>query len=475
MGRSEICVVTEARTDILEVVMTVMLRLKSGGAMLGSALVAVMLASVAACSRPAADNLLFVSFDTTRADHISAYGYGQATTPNIDALAQRGVLFERAFSHVPSTLPAHTTMFTGLLPPRHGVRCNGWFRVPLEHETLAETLKRARFATGAVIGAFPLDNRFGLDQGFGTYDARFTSTADSSGREEGRMDAPGEWLTHDYLDFERSAREVTDESIAWLRKRSGSRWFLFAHYFDPHWPYEPTPDWADRFEVPYDAELAFADHHLGRLLAFVEELPGKTLVVFTADHGEGLGEHDEAWHNRYLYNTTLHVPLIMVLEGKAVSGRRVRTNVSHVDIHPTLLELLDVSGPRSPDGVSLVPALEGGAVAERDIYSETLVWALEMARGVSVRSLIRGDHKWIRTDSVAPAKPGRINELYDMTRDAREVDDLVSSAAASGFEDLEVRLGELSDRLEAAAVTPERMALDDTTKAKLRALGYLGD
>ncbi len=431
--------------------------------------------SLAACSRPPADNLLFVSFDTTRADHISAYGYDRATTPNVDALAREGVLFERAFSHVPSTLPAHTSMFTGLLPPEHGVRCNGWFRVPDQHVTLAESLGGRGFATGAIIGAFPLDNRFGLDQGFSNYDARFTATADAAGRGSGRMDAPGNWLTHDYLDFERSAREVTDESIEWLRDNSTNRWFLFAHYFDAHWPYEPTPEWAGQFELPYDAELAFADHHLGRLLAFVDGLPGNTLVVFTSDHGEGLGDHGEALHNRYLYNATLHVPLIMRLRGKAATGHRVRTNVSHVDLHPTILELLGVAGPKSPHGRSLVPALEGGSLPDRDIYSETLVWAIEMARGISVRALLRGDHKWIRTDREAPAEPGRRDELYDMRADRTESRDLSATSVADALSDVEQRLAAWSDSLESAALKPERMPLDELTKAKLKALGYLGD
>ena len=438
-------------------------------------LVAVM---VSACSRPSADNLLFVSFDTTRADHISAYGYRQATTPNIDALAREGVLFEHAFSHVPSTLSAHTSMFTGLLPPQHGVRCNFWFRVPSERETLAETLEARGFTTGAVIGAFPLDNRFGLDQGFGSYDADFRSTADPAGRPAGTIDSPGQWLTRGYLDFERSAAEVTDRSIAWLRARAGDagdRWFLFAHYFDAHSPYEPTSEWSARFDVPYDAELAYADHHLGRLLDFVEHLPGRTLVMFTSDHGESLGDHGEAFHNRYLYNSTLHVPLIVRLDGKVAEGHRVRGNVSHVDLHPTVLELLGVRGPRSQNGVSLVPALTGAQVEERDIYAETLVWTLEMARGISVRALIRGDYKRIRTDTRLPAEPGRRDELYGMRDDPGELTDLVARPPTVESRGLGARLAQWSLELETDAAHPERVPLDDLTKAKLKALGYLGD
>jgi arylsulfatase A-like enzyme len=451
-------------------------------------LVAFAVMTLSACSRPPqADNILFVSFDTTRADHISAYGYDQATTPNIDRLASEGVLFERAFSHVPSTLPAHTSMFTGLLPPEHSVRCNGWLRVPAEHETLAETLGARGFKTGAVIGAFPLDNRFGLDQGFASYDARFSSGAETVAKpvREERAAPPTEatdtsqqWLTHDYVEFERSAAEVTDRSIAWLEEQVGDgddRWFLFAHYFDPHWPYQPPPEWAALFELPYDAELAYADYHLGRLLDFVDGLPGRTLVVFTADHGEGLGDHGEDLHNRFLYNSTLHVPLIIRLEGSVDKGERVLTNVSHIDIRPTLLELLGVTRARETSGVSLVPALTGGSVAGRDIYAETLVWALEMPQGISVRSLIRGNQKWVRTDTELPAVPGRRDELYNMGADPSEINDLALLPLSAKQRKLRTRLDRWSSRLESEAGDPEHMPLDESTRVKLKALGYLGD
>jgi len=452
-----------------------------GGAL--RAILVAIVSTVCACSRPPADNLLFVSFDTTRADHLSAYGYPSRTTPNVDALAAGGVLFEHAFSHVASTLPSHTSMFTGLLPPEHGVRCNGWYRVALEHETLAETLRAKGFATGAVIGAFPLDNRFGLDQGFERYDARFSSSSEETTRPDGAMDAPGQWLTHDYLDFERSAEEVTRLSMQWLDERaSGQRWFLFAHYFDAHWPYEPVAPWAGRFAEAYDAELAYADFHLGRLLEYVATLPGRTLIVFTADHGESLGDHGEAWHNRYVYNSTNRVPLVVRLEGTTPRGHRVQGNVSHVDLHPTILELLDVAGPVSTYGRSLVTALTGGEVVARDIYTETLVWALEMFRGISVRALIRGDYKWITTVTQAPASPGVRNELYDMRSDPAELADLLDPATGQIGEELapELRamgtdLGRWVATLESTAAQPERMPLDDLTQQKLRALGYLGE
>ncbi|MEO2138405.1 MAG: sulfatase, partial [bacterium] len=284
---------------------------------------------VGCTSPPPADNVLFVSFDTSRADHFTAYGYRAQTTPTVTALAQRGVLFERAYSHVPSTLPSHSSMFTGLLPPSHGVRCNGKYRLADERLTLAEILAADGFDTAAVIGAFPLAARFGLAQGFDHYDDDFSSSALTARYRHGVADSSGSWIGHDFADFERGGDEVTDRALGWLGDRD-ERWFLFVHYFDAHWPYAAPVEYAGRFSSPYDAELAFADNELSRLLAAVQKMPGRTLVVFTSDHGEGLGDHGEALHNRYLYDSTQHVPLVMALEGALPAGAVVAQAVGHV-------------------------------------------------------------------------------------------------------------------------------------------------
>ena len=185
---------------------------------------------------------------------------------------------------------------------------------------------------------------------------------------------------HQVASFERSAEQVTDAAIGWLQDRSG-RWFLFSHYFDPHWPYAPEPEWSRRFESRYDAELAYTDHHVGRLLDAARRRPGRTLVVVTADHGEGLGDHGEAWHNRYLYNATQWVPLVFSLEGIIGPGR-IAEPVSHVDVLPTVLELLGLRAPRLGHGRSLAGPLRGGGPVERrPIYGETLVWSLGARRG----------------------------------------------------------------------------------------------
>jgi arylsulfatase A-like enzyme len=346
---------------------------------------------VAGCTRPAADNLLFISFDTTRADHLGTYGYDAETSPNVDLLASKGAVFEHAFAHVPSTLPSHSSMFTGLLPPSHGVRCNGKFLLSPERLTLAEILRDEGFDTAAVLGAFPLERRFGLSQGFGLYDDEFRPpTAEGDSRI---------WLGHEYRDFERRADEVTDRALEWLEEREGP-WFLFVHYFDPHAPYSPRGNWRSRFDSLYDAEIAFADHHLGQLVGALEGIEGRTLVVFTADHGESLGEHDEEQHGRYVYNATIHVPLVMVLEGTIQAGLRIEENVGHVDILPTVLEVLGVRTPAKLEGRSLASALGNGGQSEpAPVYRESLVFALETLQGIEVRSLISGDHKFVLTNN----------------------------------------------------------------------------
>ncbi len=426
---------------------------------------------LASCAEPAADNLLFVSFDTTRADRLSSYGYARTTSPAVDSLATRGARFTRAYSHVPSTMPAHGTMFTGLLPPEHGVRCNGKYRLSPARTTLAEILAGKGFDTGAILGAFPLDSRFGLDQGFATYDDDFASSAVTAKRRRGRMDDPGFWIGHDFVDFERGADEVTERALAWLAARPTrtKRWFLFVHYFDAHWPYEPPEAFATAHDSAYDAEIAHADYELGRLLDRVDQMPGRTLVVFTADHGEGLGDHGEALHNRFLYDATLRVPLVMALDGAISRGRVLDDPVGHVDLFPTLLELLGLRASVDVTGRSLTPLLTGREHAPGAVYAETLIPSLERPLGIEVRARIEGRWKLIRTDTVG----GETRmELYDLVADPHETTDL-SRAHPDVTRDLARRLDDDMQRLERAGPHPDPLAVDEGTELRLKSLGYL--
>jgi arylsulfatase A-like enzyme len=451
---------------------------KAWPALHGLLLVLISISSIGCWRPPPADNILFVSFDTTRADHLSAYGYEAPTSPNVDSLARDGVLYERAFTAMPSTLGAHTTMFTGLLPPSHGVRCNGRFRVPEAHTTLAETLSANGFDTGAILAALPLDRRFGLDQGFEVYDADFSKSAPNATRSPGRMDEPGKWLSLDYDDFERGADEVTQLAIEWLDARVNSkndRWFLFAHYFDAHWPYQPEAPWSERFDIAYDAEISFMDEQFGRLMEKVRSMPGRTLVVFTADHGEGLKEHGEFLHTQYLYNSTLHVPLIISLEETTVAGLRVPQNVGHIDLLPTILELLNItSHPTQLAGRSLVPTLKGETIEPAQLYSETLVHKLENLGGTEVRALIDGDHKLITTKiDEGFRSAGLHRELYDMANDPGEIHLLGGKRMGETRRGLAENLDRLQAELERTAIPPEAIDLDEDAEAKLKALGYL--
>ncbi len=428
----------------------------------------VLVAALVACAEPSADNLLFVSFDTTRADRLSSYVYARTTSPAVDSLAKRGVRFARAYTHVPSTLPAHSTMFTGLLPSEHGVRCNGKFRLPAERTTLAEILAGRGFETGAILGAFPLDSRFGLDQGFATYDDDFASSAMTAERRKGRMDDPGFWIGHDFVDFERGADEVSERALSWLAGRE-KRWFLFLHYFDAHWPYEPADAVAASHDSAYDAEIAYADHQLGRVLDAVEHMPGRTLVVFTADHGEGLGEHGEALHNRYLYDSTLRVPLVIALDGEWPHGKVIENPVGHVDLTPTLLELLGVRATATMTGRSFASLLAGKFEASRLVYAETLIPTLERPLGIEVRALVVGRHKLVRTDTVGG---GVALELYDLLADPAETSSLARTQSET-LRDLAARLEAERARLERTAAVPEPLAVDEGTELRLKSLGYL--
>ncbi len=433
-------------------------------------LAVVLFAATCACSRPTVDNLLFVSFDTTRADHLSVYGYEKPTSPNLEILARAGTTFANAYSHVPSTLPAHSSMFTGNLPPTHGVRCNGKFVLPQRELTLAEILREAGFATAAMLGAFPLDGRFGLSQGFDVYDDDFASSAMAARRRAERAANPLSWLGHSLLDFERGASGVTDAALRWLDGRRGP-WFLFVHYFDPHAPYDPPVEWRNLFESPYDAEIAYTDHHLARLLRAVEAMPGRTLVVFTADHGEGLGEHLESEHNRYLYNTTVHVPLIVKFPGVVAKGRRIEATVGHVDLLPTILELLDVSVPTGLPGRSLAAALRGGPEPdERPHYAETLVGTLEVRAGREVRAIIRDGHKFV--ESHLNNRSFVTWELYDLVADPAELSSL-ASVSPERVAELGRELTVWSRELEEGAPPPVGIHLDEAAKERLRSLGYL--
>jgi arylsulfatase A-like enzyme/Flp pilus assembly protein TadD len=295
-------------------------------------------------------SVVLVSLDTCRADRLGCYGYGSAATPTLDSLAASGALFLACYTTAPLTLPAHASLLTSELPPRHGVRDNGFYYLEDRATTVAEVLSSSGFRTGAVVGGYPVSAHYGLAQGFQVYDDRLPG-----GRPSG--------LELGYP--ERRADVVTDKALSILRRLSASSFFLWVHYFDPHAPYEPPSQWAQL--PPYDGEIAYVDAQLSRLLAAV---PARALVIVTADHGEGLGDHGEDTHGSFLHETTTRVPLI--ISGPGVSaGSVVRQVVSLIDVGPCILEWCGVPSPSGWQGATLWPLLKGETGSARPAYFET--------------------------------------------------------------------------------------------------------
>jgi arylsulfatase A-like enzyme len=392
-------------------------------------------------------DVVLVSIDTLRADHLGAYGYAAAQTPHIDRLAAEGVLFEQVVSPAPLTLPSHATMLSGLIPPRHGVRNNRGYRLPPEVITLAERLEAARYQTAAFVGGFTLAGTNRLDQGFQVYDDDFRPVGGVG------WPAPGNGTGREHLD--RPADAVVAAAGAWLtRAAAGRPLFLFVHLFDPHEPYvRPVPG---ATQPSYDGEIAFADRAIGELLARLGQARGDRprVVVFTSDHGEGLGDHGEETHGLLVYETTLRVPLIIHGAGREVAPRRVADPVGLVDIAPTVLELLGLPALAGADGQSLVSQMRGDAAPARAFYFEGLQseldWGWAPLRGIRLGAL-----KYI--ESPEP-------ELYDLAADPREDHTLLPAAAD--------RLPELAARVQ--AVGPGRHAGALSSEKAMEALAQLG-
>jgi len=348
-------------------------------------------------------NVLLLTLDTTRQDHLGCYGAKGARTRHLDRLAASGVVFDHAVAQAPITLPSHASILTGKNPPEHGVRGNGVYALPASEETLAEILGEAGYATAAVVAAYVLDRRFGLAQGFGHYD-----------------DDPAAMRASGVNDPSRPAAAVTSAALAAARALPGDRpFFLWVHYFDPHHPYAPPEPFASSFpptrEGRYRGEIAAMDAAIGDLLAGLEDL-GKlrrTLVVAVADHGEGTtGPHAETTHGLLLYDETIRIPLIVTARGGLPGGRREGGLARQVDLVPTLLDLLEIDAAgRGFAGVSLRGRLQGAPPKRAPLaFAETFLGydAYGWSPLFSVRSR---DWKYVE---------GPRAELYDLVHDPIE-------------------------------------------------------
>jgi len=399
-------------------------------------------------------NLILLSLDTTRSDRFSCYGYPGNSTPHLDRLSTEGIQFAHAFTPVPITLPAHATMLTGLYPFQHGVRNNGSYTLAEQQISLAEMLRDQGYQTGAVLGAFPVDRRFGLAQGFDYYDDTFRLS--SRNRED---------------DFtQRLATEVTNLALDWVDQQHGNPFFLWGHYFDPHAPYHAPEPFRSHFpDDPYTAEIAYMDAEIGRLIdgLATRGLLEHTVVLIAGDHGESLGDHGEQTHSVFVYDATQRIPMMIRLPhtepflDPAWHGARVTGLVNLIDLFPTAWNALGLPRSALPTmpGISLLPVIRDRAPAHAGIYHETLVPAQDYGAN-DFRGLQTERWKYIR---------GAQPELYDWRADPAELNNLAADKPdlVRSFEsDLQAVVGTES-------TDDQRQDMDQETIDRLRSLGYV--
>jgi arylsulfatase A-like enzyme len=407
--------------------------------------VVALLAFACSCSeRHGPRSALLVTLDTTRADALSCYGNAEPTTPALDALAAEGVAFDAAHTVMALTLPAHTSMLTGLAPLRHGLRDNGVAALPESAQTIAARAHATGIDTAAFVSSVVLDDDFGLDQGFDVY-----SVPVRRGAAERAHGA------------ERPARATIDAALAWLAGRDNSRpFFLWVHLYDPHHPYTPNAPFAERFSSPYLGEVAAMDHELGRLFDDLRArgLLEQTFVLALADHGEAFGEHGELTHGTYCYETTLHVPLIArwpAHSGTRPVGSRSRELVSAVDVAPTLAEALGLAPLAGIDGLSF---FAHELPADRGVYFESY-YAYLSCGWSPLAGWMDARGKYIHS-----SEP----EFYDWRADPLETKDLVRERAG----ELEQYRGAIARLAEGPALDVVEIGGDGETLAEIQALGY---
>ena len=396
-------------------------------------------------------SVLLVSIDTLRADHVGSYGYRAAATPVIDALAARGLRFEQAETVTPLTLPAHTSLLSGTFPAFHGVRDNGSFYVGDEVTTLAEVMKAHGYRTGGFVGAYVLDHRWGIAQGFDHYYDDFDLSRFEMAAGIDAAQRPGS--------------EVVDHALAWLAGAGDQPFFAWVHLYDPHSPYVPPEPYRSRFpatlEGAYDGEIAATDAQVGRLIDFLTSSRrlANTVIVVVGDHGESLGEHGEQQHGFFVYDASVRIPLIVA--GPRVPTRAVPDQVRIVDVMPTILELAGVEAPSAVQGVSLMPLGRG---ERQDLLGFSETWYPRYHYGWSELTAVRdGRYKFI-------AAPRR--ELYDTQADPGEQHDIAASNPRVA-DALERALADMTAKLAVAATPQKPRPVEPEVEERLRSLGYV--
>ena len=404
---------------------------------------------------PIRPDVILITIDTLRADHLGSYGYKDGETPNLDALARAGTRFAHAYTPVPITLPAHAVIMTGSYPMMTGMHDFSGNKLPTDTPTLAKALSAQGYRTAAFVSAAVLDTRFGLNAGFDTYHADF----DFSRLDENNLD-----LT------EHRGDQTTDLALSWLRDQSaagGGRkpFFLWVHLYDPHYPYNPPEPYATKYASHlYDGEIAFADAQVGRLMAFLKEKGwfNRMVIAVCGDHGEGLGQHGEKTHGFFIYNSTLRVPLIIKAPG--MPPRVTEEDASLIDVMPTLLQIVKAPIPSTVQGRSLVGEMSGHPEAPRELYAESYLPLLHF-RWSQLRGVQEGGFKYI--DAPRP-------EVYETHSDAAEIKNLAKERPALTHE-LRSKLLALVSRdtpASSAGGGPKELT-DPLLLDRLRSLGYV--
>ena len=393
-------------------------------------------------------NILLISIDTCRADYLSCYGYPRKTTPNIDAVGEQGVLFENVTTPYPMTLPAHSSMLTGTIPPYHGVHKNLGYILNDSNITLAEILNDNGFTTAAVIGSFVLDSKFGLDQGFETYDDSFDEDRVSMGFAE------------------RRAEEVTRHAGLWLQEYPDKPFFLFLHYYDPHLAYDPPEPFKSTFaDNLYAGEIAYVDYYIGEIIKKLKSLDlyDSTLIIVTSDHGEGLKQHGEVIHGYFIYQSTVRVPMVIKVPG-GLKNKRIKDDVGLIDIVPTVCSMLGIVHPESVRGHDLSGYLlndDYSAKNDRNFYCETL---LPMEYNCNpLIGVISNRYKYIQT-----TRP----ELYDLSTDPGELNDLIDRQPQRA-RIMQDKIKQILDRQLRSDADKSRTTTDEETRKRLESLGYI--
>jgi choline-sulfatase len=395
-------------------------------------------------------DVLLITIDTVRADHLGAYGYKKAETPTIDGLARTGVLFEHAYSQVPLTLASHTSLLTGTYPFHNGVQDFTGQPLRPDIRSVAQALQAQGYDTAAIVSSYVLDRSWGLNRGFNLYYDVFKGSS---------------FLENDPGLVERKAGGSVDEALKWLRKPRSKPIFLWLHLYDPHSGYEPPEPFRTRFaDSPYDGEIAYADRELGRVIAYLKQRGSydRTLIILASDHGESLGEHGEKEHGFFVYHSTLHVPLIV--KPPLASGMRahhVSDPVPIMGIAPTILATLKLHDPIQQQ-FETDSLLATGSSDSAPVYSESF-YSFSSFGWSPVRTINNKSHQFI--DAPKP-------ELYDLRADPEEKQNLIADQPAVGSV-LDQQLKNLVVRYAPYESPAGGSQLDAEAVEKLRALGYM--